>query len=158
MQARVAGLPFYMYPQEEYNKDMKHPFLSALIIIGAGIVIWYGLSLPSVTPTLTVVAPASGETWHTGETHTILWSTVGVPTTDKVSVTIRRIPPPPLPTEGQEFDSIVAVNLPNTGSATWTISSMYPDGIYVLGVSAYKSVPVTSPVSGDSAAFTIVHK
>jgi len=46
-------------------------------------------------------------------------------------------------------------DLPNTGSAEWTISDMYPSGNYVLGLTAYASTPVTNPVSAESAEFTL---
>lgn len=110
-----------------------------------------------VPPSITITSPQGGETWRAGETHTISWTSSGVPASDKISITLRRIPPPPLPEEGQEFDPIVFINLPNTGSTTWTISPMYPGGTFVLGISAYESVPVTNPVSAESATFTIVH-
>ena len=109
------------------------------------------------TSSLTVTSPAGGEMWQPGEMHTISWATRGVPASDFVSVTIRRVPPPPLPSEGQEFDPVVFTNLPNTGSRTWQISSTYPDGTYVLGVNAYASVPVMNAVSGESGTFTLTH-
>jgi hypothetical protein len=62
-----------------------------------------------------------------------------------------------LPEEGQEFDPIVFTDLPNTGSATWTISDQYPGGTFILGASAYESVPVENPVSAESAHFVITH-
>ena len=128
--------------------------LLALLVIGAVFVLRSG---PSTAPSLTVTAPSGGEHWQSGETHAISWKTSGVPAGDKISVTIRRLPPPPLPTEGQEFDPIVFTDLPNTGSTTWTISPMYPGGTYVLGVTAYASTPVTNPISAESAPFTITH-
>jgi hypothetical protein len=59
--------------------------------------------------------------------------------------------------EGQEFDPIVAINLPNTGSYEWTLADMYPSGTYVLGLNAYESLPITDSVSAESAPFQIVH-
>jgi hypothetical protein len=126
----------------------------ALIAGGA----WYWLSTrPSVPPAVTITTPAGGEAWQPREEHTISWDTQGVPASDKISITIRRIPPPPLQEEGQEFDPILFTDLPNTGSTTWKISPMYPNGTYVLGISAYESVPVTNAISAESAQFSITH-
>lgn len=108
-------------------------------------------------PEITITSPSGGEAWHPGEEHVISWTTRNVPDTHKVSVTIRRIPPPPLQEEGQEFDPIVFINLPNTGSVTWTISPMYPDGTYILTVAAYESIPITDEVWAESREFTITH-
>lgn len=108
-------------------------------------------------PSITVLAPAGGETWEPGEEHTIAWGTRGIDPDDKISITIRRIPPPPLQEDGQEFDPIVFIDLSNTGSVTWKLSSMYPDGTYVLELHAYESLPITGAVSAESAPFTILH-
>ncbi|MGE5579442.1 MAG: DUF5050 domain-containing protein [Bacillota bacterium] len=108
-------------------------------------------------PEISITSPSGGETWHPGEEHVISWTTRNIPATHKVSVTIRRIPPPPLQEEGQEFDPIVFINLPNTGSVTWTISPMYPDGTYILRVAAYESIPITDEVWAESREFTITH-
>jgi hypothetical protein len=132
-------------------------FAVLAIAFGAILSYWYAKEKEPVPPSLTITAPAGGEAWQPGEVHTIAWNMHGVPATDKISVTIRRIPPPPLQTEGQEFDPIVFTNLPNTGTATWTIAPMYPNGTYVLGITAYASVPVTNPITAESAPFTVTH-
>ncbi len=103
-----------------------------------------------------ITSPAGGETFKTGETHIISWKADALPAADKIAVTIRRVPPPPLREEGQEFDPIIFAGLPNGGSVSWKISPMYPDGTYVLGVGAYASVPVTNEISAESAEFTIM--
>ncbi|HUY62342.1 MAG TPA: hypothetical protein VMV50_00920 [Candidatus Paceibacterota bacterium] len=140
------------------NPDRRFPTIIIVVVILAALAGLYAWTARAPTvASIAVTSPAGGETWQPGETHTIAWTTRGIPATDKISVTIRRIPPPPPQTEGQEFDPIVFTNLPNTGSTTWTISPMYPGGTYVLGVSAYESVPVTNPVSAESAEFTITH-
>jgi hypothetical protein len=135
---------------------MSRWLLPVIIIICVAGAAWYLLQ-PASAPAISIAAPAAGAAWQAGEAHTISWATIGIPTTDKISITIRRIPPPPLPEEGQEFDPVVFTNLPNTGSVEWKISPMYPTGTYVLGVSAYKSVPVTNPISAESAPFTLSH-
>ena len=136
------------------NRNLLLVLLTILLVAGLAVY----LALPqAVTQTISFTSPAGGETWQAGETHTISWTTTGLPAGDKVSITIRRIPPPPLPNEGQEFDPIMFTDLPNTGSTTWTISPMYPGGTYVLGISAYQSVPVTNPLSAESASFTLMH-
>jgi len=137
---------------------MKNLFAALAVLALVAVGAWYLLGARTNTPaTLAITSPAGGELWQSGETHEMAWETSGIPASDKVSITIRRIPPPPLQEEGQEFDPIVFTDLPNTGRATWTISSMYPNGTYVLGVSAYKSVPVTDVVSAESKTFTITH-
>jgi membrane-bound inhibitor of C-type lysozyme len=68
------------------------------------------------------------------------------------------VPPPPLQTEGQEFDPIVFVNLDNMGSIEWTISDMYPTGTYVVSVNSYASIPITDVIAGESAPFQITHE
>lgn len=132
--------------------------LWALAIIAVGIGAYVILTSSGGTeapPSITLTSPTVGEAWETGSTHTISWVSVGVPETHKVAVSIRRIPPPPLQEEGQEFDPVIFTDLPNTGSVEWTISDMYPAGTYVLGLSAYESLPVTNPVSAESAEFRI---
>ena len=119
---------------------------------------WYWWSAQSSTPpSIVITTPASTDAWQPGEGHIISWITHGVPASDRISITIRRIPPPPLQEEGQEFDPIVFIDLHNTGSATWKISPMYPSGTYVLGISAYESIPITTTVSAESAQFSITH-
>lgn len=132
--------------------------IGIIVIIVGGLYVWRTYTgVPLVTPSIAVTSPQGGEAWVSGSIHTLSWTTQGIPSTDKVSVTIRRVPPPPLPEEGQEFDPIIFTDLPNTGSTTWTISNTYPSGTYVLGISAYHSVPVTNPVSVETKPFTIVH-
>ena len=128
----------------------------ALILLAGGVWYWWSVR-PSTPPTIAITIPAGDEAWQPGEEHRISWVTHGVPATDKISVTIRRIPPPPLQEEGQEFDPILFTNLPNTGSTTWKVSPMYPSGTYVLGISAYESIPITAAISAESAQFRIVH-
>ena len=130
--------------------------LIALALVAAMAASWF-LFQQSVAPAIAFTAPLGGESWQSGETHTLAWTTTGIPASDKVAISIRRIPPPPLQTEGQEFDPLIATNLPNTGSTTWTISPQYPSGTYVLGISAYHDVPVTNPITAESAAFTLWH-
>lgn len=126
-------------------------------IIAIIIIIFAGFYLCNTTATVTMVVPNGGETWVTGSTHTISWTTRGIPADDKISITIRRIPPPALQEEGQEFDPIIAINLANTGSYEWTLADMYPSGTYVLGLQSYASLPITESVSAESAPFQIVH-
>lgn len=125
-----------------------------IVILG---VVAYAWPRSIVAPKITVTSPTGGETWQPGEEHQISWTTQGIPPSDKISVTIRRIPPPPLAEEGQEFDPIIFTDLPNTGTAQWKISPMYPSGTYVLGLHAYETLPITTDISDESAQFTITH-
>lgn len=124
-----------------------------LVVVAAGI--YAVMQLSSTEPSITVLAPKSGENWAVGTTQTIKWKTNNVPEGHKISITLRRVPPPPLQEEGQEFDPIVFVNLENTGSVEWPISNAYPSGTFVLSINSYESIPVTNPVSADSPGFTI---
>lgn len=130
--------------------------LISLIAIAGAVCYWQTTPYDS-SPAITITSPAGGEVWQSGEEHTISWDTHDVPANNKISVTIRRIPPPPLQEEGQEFDPIIFIDLPNTGSTTWKISPMYPSGTYMLGINAYESTPVTNPISAESAQFSITH-
>ncbi|MGB9695072.1 MAG: Ser-Thr-rich GPI-anchored membrane family protein [Caldisericaceae bacterium] len=131
----------------------------AVIIVVLGGLIWQysRTAVKSAQPSVSLVFPNGGEVLTEGSTYTIKWETKNIPAEDKVSITIRRVPPPPLPSEGQEFDPIIFTNLDNTGSKEWTVALMYPEGDYILGISCYASVPVTNPISGESSAvFKIV--
>lgn len=130
--------------------------LVALVLIVGGIWYWWATQSSDV-PIITVTSPAGGEAWLSGEERLISWATQGISSDDKISITIRRVPPPSLQEEGQEFDPIIFTSLPNNGSATWKISPMYPDGTYVIGLHTYTSVPVTDEVATESATFTITH-
>ena len=137
-------------------------FAVLLIVAGAAWVIgggWYvfggqGQS-PILHPSIKITAPTGIDAWTIGSTHLITWTTSGISPGNKISITLRRIPPPPLPTEGQEFDPILFTDLRNTGSVPWTIADQYPSGTYILGVTSYASVPVENPITAESVPFTI---
>jgi hypothetical protein len=132
--------------------------IAGVLIVAGGIYWWQKAKTTSENnPSIALLSPNGGEVWETGSTHAINWATKSIPSDYKISVTIRRIPPPALPTEGQEFDPIIFINLENNGREDWTISDMYPEGNYIIGITAYKSVPVTNPISDESdASFRIV--
>ncbi|MDD2646827.1 MAG: MliC family protein [Patescibacteria group bacterium] len=123
-----------------------------VIIILGGLTYWQykSASLISAKPSIKLIYPNGGESLERGSTYKIKWETRGIPATDKISITIRRVPPPPLATEGQEFDPIIFVNLANTGSIDWTVSDMYPDGNYILGINSYTSLPIIDAISDES--------
>lgn len=121
-----------------------------LIILGS----FYFLRNDKV-PSIQVVSPKSGDILQSGSTQTIKWESRNVPVSDKISFTIRRVPPPSLQTEGQEFDPIIFIDLPNTGSKDWVVSDTYPEGNYVLGITSYTSIPVTNPIMTESGEFSI---
>ena len=135
--------------------NLKQLLISAAIVILGGA--WYWWSNTHIEPIIAVVSPVGGESWQPGEVHTISWRTSGIPASDKISMTIRRVPPPPLQQEGQEFDPIVAVDLPNTGSTSWKISPMYPNGTYIIGLHAYTTMPAAGEVTAESKEFSLVH-
>lgn len=124
------------------------------LILGA----FYAVNLQqavNLAPAIAITAPAEGDIWTIGSTQIIRWETKNIDPGNKVAINIRRVPPPPLQEEGQEFDPIVFVNLENTGSIDWSISDMYPDGTYVLGITSYASIPVVDPITAESAPFRI---
>lgn len=132
------------------KKTLAIILVSAIVLGIGGVVYWRYTE--STKPSVTLIFPNGGETLTEGSTYTIRWNTNHIPATDKISITIRRVPPPPLQQEGQEFDPIIFVNLENTGSKDWTVSGMYPEGNYVLGITSYASIPVTNPISDESDA------
>lgn len=137
-----------------FSKNIK-VFILILAVALAGIFgAFYFLKKDNVS-SIKIISPKIGDVVKTGEVRTIRWSTENVPASNKISITIRRIPPPPLQEEGQEFDPIIFINLPNTGSKEWVVSDMYPEGKYVLGIASYVSIPVTNPITAESGAFTI---
>jgi len=132
---------------------MKKNIITAIIIVLGCIGFWlYKTTTMDNQPFITLISPNGGEILEEGSVYTIKWGTKNIPAANKVSVNIRRIAPPPLSSDGQEFDPIIFIDLENTGSIDWHISSMYPEGNYVLGITSYASVPVTDPISDESDA------
>lgn len=101
------------------------------------------------------VFPKSGDAIETNSLQTLKWKSKNIPSSNKISITIRRVPPPPLQEEGQEFDPIIFINLPNTGSQEWSVSDTYPEGNYILEINSYADIPVTNPISAESEVFKI---
>jgi hypothetical protein len=133
--------------------------LVVIICALAGVFYWQytNKTARSSEESITLISPNGGEILKEGSTYTIKWETKNIPTGNKISISIRRVAPPALPTEGQEFDPIVFVNLENTGSKDWTVSDMYPEGNYILEINSYASIPITNPISDESnAVFSIV--
>lgn len=135
------------------NKKLTIILIAGIVIAISGLYSW-AMYLQS-RPMVIINSPATGSIWTTGSTHAIAWTTKNIPPENKISVTLRRIPPPPLQAEGQEFDPIIFINLENTGSINWNIGNNYPEGTYAIGISSYESIPVTNPVSAESAPFQI---
>ncbi len=134
-------------------------FLILIAIIGLGSLAYQQYAnreIESDKPSITLISPNGGELLASGSVHNIKWDTRNMPTTNKISITIRRVAPPALQEEGQEFDPIIFVNLENTGSKEWNVSEMYPEGNYILGITSYESVPINNPISDESdATFSI---
>ena len=131
--------------------------VAIVVIVGGGIYVWQKTEQAEASPSITLLSPNGGETWAIGSTHTIKWTSQNIPPTDKISFHIRRVPPPPLPETGQEFDPVIFIELENTGSVDWTISDMYPAGNYIIEVNKYPSIPITKVVSDENdAPFRII--
>jgi len=132
--------------------------LIVILVIAGGAYWWQQKpKTENIEPSITLLSPNGGELLKIGSTFTIRWLTKNIPASNKVAVSIRRVAPPPLSTEGQEFDPIIFVNLENTGSQDWIVSDMYPEGNYIIGVNSYASLPITNPISDESdATFQIV--
>jgi hypothetical protein len=144
-------------------KYMKRSFLllalAVIVLVVGGVIYWQykNTATRNAEPSINLLSPNGGEVLKEGSVYTIKWNTQNIPATNKISVGIRRVAPPPLPTEGQEFDPIVFINLENTGSKDWIVSDMYPEGNYMLGITSYASIPVTNPISDESdTTFRIV--
>jgi len=137
---------------------MKKLTITLFILLIIGILSWCLFAQKDNSPHLIITSPSGGEIWQTGEEHTITWETDKVPEDYMVSVSIQRIPPPPLQEEGQEFDPVIFTNLPNTGNVMWEIHPMYPNGSYVLNLHAYNSLPATDEITIKSEVFTIVNQ
>jgi hypothetical protein len=128
-----------------------------VVIVGGGIYVWQKTEQAEASPSITLLSPNGGETWAIGSTHTIKWISQNIPQSDKISIYIRRVPPPPLPETGQEFDPVIFIELENTGTVDWTINDMYPAGNYIIEVNKYPSIPVTKVVSDENdAPFRII--
>lgn len=139
---------------------MKNKFylvVMAVILISAIVLYWQQKNTAKES-SITLVSPNGGETLEIGSPYTINWTTKNIPATDKISINIRRVPPPPLQIEGQEFDPLIAVNLENTGNYQWTVAEMYPAGNYILGITSYNELPITNPISDESDAFFQITK
>jgi|GEM_PF-1529730 len=135
------------------KKYIKIVVISILLIFGAVLLSIYLSN--SKEPSIKFLFPKGGETLITSSTQTLKWETKNIPSSNKISITIRRVAPAPLQTEGQEFDPIVFINLPDIGYVNWTISDMYPSGTYVLGIESYESLPMVNPISAESKEFII---
>lgn len=127
--------------------------VSLAVVLVVGVVGAFYLSKTNSTPSIKIISPASGDVLMPGSTYKVQWNTQNIPASNKISVIIRRIPPPALPEEGQEFDPIIFTSIENTGSKDWTVSDMYPAGNYVLEIISYASIPVTDNISAESAQF-----
>jgi hypothetical protein len=114
--------------------------------------IWEEKCEPDQIKSINLISPNGGEEWKTGETHLIKWSSENIPKEYKISIHLRRVPPPPLQKEGQEFDPIAFINLENNGSTTWKISDMYPTGNYLMEIVSYPSIPITTTTSDESSS------
>ena len=126
--------------------------LVAIIIVLVGV---FYFSKNNGAQSIQITSPQSGDVFQFGSTHIIKWTSKNIPSTNKITITIRRIPPPALQTEGQEFDPILFVGLPNTGSVEWKVGDSFPEGNYILGITSYVSLPVTNPVTAESQEFII---
>jgi len=135
-------------------EDNNNPLILSIILI----LLVFGLSrnLQATGPaSIEFISPKEGEIIETGSVNAIKWQTKNIPVSDKVAINIRRVPPPSLQEEGQEFDPIIITNIYNSGSRDWSVSNMYPDGNYILGITSYPSTPVIQPVIAESKQFTI---
>lgn len=132
-----------------------------IIVLILGSIVYWQYKNPAVKtpelPSITLLSPNGGETLKEGSVYTIKWITQNIPATNKIAINTRRVPPPALSEEGQEFDPLVFVGLENSGNVDWQIAEMYPEGNYILGITSYVSTPITDPISDESdAIFRIV--
>lgn len=124
-----------------------------LVLIAAGWLYWKD----KTTVSLNLLFPNGGEVLEKGSVYTIKWDSRNIPADDLVSISIRRLAPPPLPTEGQEFDPLIFFDLANTGQVEWLVDEMYPAGNYLLSIATYPTRPINDPIIDESdAIFQIV--
>lgn len=110
------------------------------------------------TPSLSLISPNGGEVLEIGTIHTIKWKSKNISDENLISISIRRVMPTSEQIEGQEFDPVIFVNLPNTGSVDWMVSDMYPSGEYLINITSYSSLPITDSIGDESnASFQIVN-
>lgn len=108
--------------------------------------------------TITLLSPNGGETLETGSIWTINWETKNIPEGNKIAISIRHLSPENTTTEGQEFDSLIFVDLENNGVIDWAIPSNYPEGEYLMEVTSYESLPINSSTNDESdATFKIIN-
>lgn len=137
------------------NKKITVIILTVIIIVTLGGVFYW--QYKNAKPSITIISPNGGEILNKGSVYTIKWDTKNVPATNKIAINIRRVAPPALPEEGQEFDPIIFINLENTGTKEWEVSDMYPDGNYIIEINTYESLPIIEPLSDESdATFEII--
>lgn len=138
----------------------KNKVITIIVLIGVIIIMTavYFFTIRNTPPSLKVISPMRGDILIPGSVYHITWESTNIPASNKISIVIRRIPPPPLQEEGQEFDPIIFTNLPNTGNQDWIVSDMYPAGNYVLGINSYASLPMTDTITAESAQFSIQGK
>lgn len=126
--------------------------VTIIVIILGSVFYWQyrNAKIESNQPSITVISPNGGEILNKGSVYTIEWETKNIPETNKIAISIRRVAPPSLSEEGQEFDPIIFTDLENTGSKEWEVSYMYPDGNYIIEINAYDSLPMINPISDES--------
>jgi hypothetical protein len=94
---------------------------------------------------ITVMAPAVGNEWQAGTTHTITWNSAGV--SGQVAIYLRQ----PV---GQDLPPVreISAGTANNGSFSWAIPADVPPGSYVVRV---RGMAGNFVVFGDSWVFTI---
>ena len=138
------------------NFSLVSAFLLVGFVVAVGTYIFRRYSnKPQETAVLQVISPAVQDTWTTGYTYTIKWLSQNVPIDNVISITIRKVSPVVAQTEGQEFDPVVFTGFEDTGSKEWTISSMYPEGSYVLAIHSSPTGSGGQVISAESAQFSI---
>jgi hypothetical protein len=103
-------------------------------------------------PTITLIYPNGGETWHVGDVVTIKWTSVNLPTNTAVNVSLS------LASKQPYSPSIILPigSTTNSGSFTWTVTN---NSVTTNGTGSYAKVLIesmgTSAVSAEG--FTIAH-
>lgn len=82
-------------------------------------------SLPSVT----VVSPNGGEIFKTGNKYMIKWSSVNIPSTQNVRITLRYVQNDPTYPGGKNIEEWIAAETPNNGSYEWKVPEVYGLGM-----------------------------
>jgi len=124
-----------------------------------------GQSYCSSQPSITVTSPVGGETWKTGETHTITWTSQGASAVN-YNVQIGLLDMRYGNEDTDRYENTIAYSIPNTGSYAWTIPQSFggfvgfgsvSQPVYKIVVHSWSDASTGVALAGTSnSSFTII--